>query len=200
MELSWDELELSRHENGRAMFRSVLRRRKDDGSVEEIPIFVCVPNPADQVQARVTARVWFSQQKHLDPDRDYDLFQEMEQTCLLARAIRDEKTHGQLMDHEELAEWDEGCLKDIQERINVVKDMLDPRESGIDEDKFWHVVLRVAKRGDLGPLVDIVGHEQMRCVVRMAREACNSPTAPSSVQSYAILMQGRSPSASSNKS
>jgi hypothetical protein len=176
---SWAELELVRHASGRLLFADKIRRRNEKGEVEERKVRVWVPVPDDEVEARTQARLWFASKKALDPDRDKGLFEEMEQVCLLARAIRTfDAPHGQLLNYTELAAWDEGGLKDIQERINAYKALIDPREPITTEEQFWQKLGEVAKRGNLLPLLDIVGYEQPSFIVRMAREACLSPTAP----------------------
>lgn len=176
---TWEELELVRHESGRLLFADKLRRRNERGEVEEKPVRVWVPVPADEVEARSDARVWFRSKPALDADRDKGLFDEMEQVCLLARAIRTHAApHAQFTTYTELAGYDEGCLKDIQERINAYKSLIDPREPVTSDEAFWRMLAAVAKRGNILPLLDIVGHEQPSCIVRMAREALKSPTAP----------------------
>lgn len=181
---SWAELELIRHDSGRLLFPDKLRRRGVKGEVEETKVVVWVPVPNDEVEAKTEARRWFKSKADLDPDRDKGLFEEMEQVCLLARAIRTAAPpHGQLMRYDELAVYDEGGLKDIQERINAYKALIDPREPITTEDAFWRMLSEVARKGDILPLLDIVGHEQPSCIVRMAREALRSPTAPSWLRS-----------------
>lgn len=181
---SWEELELVRHESGRLLFQDKIRRRNEKGAIEEKKVRVWVPVPDDSVEAKTQARLWFASKKSLDPDRDKALFEEMEQVCLLARAIRTfDAPHGQLMNHSELAAWDEGSLKDIQERINAYKSLIDPREPITTEEAFWSVLSEVAKRGNILPLLGIVGHEHPSFIVRMAREALLSPTAPPSLRS-----------------
>lgn len=179
---TWDELELARHENGRIMFPGEIRRRATTGAVEVVTqVRICVPTPRDEIEARVRARVWMGELKHLDPDRDKDLFAEMEQLCLLARAIRThDAPHGQFCDALELAGYDEASLHDLQERVNTFKTMLDPREGELTEDRFWQVTHEVAKSGTLYPLAGIGSREQRSCIVRMAKEALLSPMGKSS--------------------
>lgn len=177
---TWDELEVSRHDNGRLMFPDQLRRKNERGVIETTKIRVCVPQPADNVEARVRAAVWFGSKKVLDRDKDKELFDEMEQVCLLAQAIRTyEAPHAQAYDAEELARFDEVSLHDIQERINVYKAILDPRDDDTSEEAFWRTVLAVGRTGNLLPLTDIAGRVQPSFVVRMAREASRSPTGKS---------------------
>lgn len=174
---SWSELEITQHENGRLMFPSVVRQREPSGAVKETKVRVCVPQPHDNIHAKVEARIWFGSLKALDPDRDRLLFDEMEQLCLLARSIRTfDAPHPQFCAHDELARYDEGCLHDIQERINGFKAALDPREADIDEKRFWELVQAVGRSRSIGPLLDIAGRAQPSCIVRMAKEALLSPT------------------------
>lgn len=185
---TWEELEGVRHESGRLMFKAELRRRTETGKLEVQPVRVWVPVPNDHVAARSQARLWFRATQGLDPERDKDIFSEMESVCLLARAIRSPKPpHEQLLSHEELGEYDEGALKEIQERINAIKAMLDPREPVVSEEQFWVVLTDIARSGTLLPLAGIVGHEHPSFIVRMAWEACRSPTAPSFARSLVTL-------------
>lgn len=173
---TWEELEVSRHTNGRLMFADELRTRDERGVVQVVTkIRVCVPQPEDEIEARVRAAALFAHKK-LDRKLDAKLFDEVEQLCLLARAIRTyDEPHSQLKDAEELARYDEGSLQDIQERINVYKAIQDPRDSDVSDDKFWRTVLVVGRTGNLLPLTDIGGREQHSFVLRMAREALLSP-------------------------
>lgn len=181
---SWEELELIRHESGRLLFPDKLRRRNEKGVVVETKVRVWVPTPTDEVEAKSDARVWFKSKPALDPDRDKGLFEEMEQVCLLARAIRTgDDPFPQFAQYSELAGFDEGCLKDIQERINAYKALIDPREPVTTDAAFWRMLFAVAKRGNILPLLDIVGREQPSCIVRMAREASLSPTGQRWLQS-----------------
>lgn len=178
---TFEELEIVRHESGRLLLPAVLRRRGPKGELVETKVRIWAPTPNDHVEARTQARVWFASKKHLDPDRDRALFDEMEQICLLARAIRTyEPPHAQFASHDELAGYDEHCLHDLQERVNAFKELLDPRVAVVDEATFWTVVLAVARRSTLLPLTDIGSRGQLSCILRMAREALLSPNAPSS--------------------
>lgn len=181
---SWEELELITHESGRLLFPDKVRSRDAKGKVTETKVVVWVPVPTDTVAARAEARRWFKTMPELDADRDKNLFEEMEQLCLLARAIRTfDDPHPQWKTHVELASCDEGSLKDIQERINAYKALIDPREPVTTEDAFWRMLSEVVRKRNILPLLDIVGHEQPSCIVRMAQEALSSPTAPSWLRS-----------------
>jgi hypothetical protein len=180
---TWADAELIRHESGRLLFADRLRRYSERGELVETKVRVWVPVPVDHVEARVQARAWFAGKK-LDPVLNQKLFDEVEQVCLLARAIRTfEPPHPQLYQPEELGTFDDGCLTDIQERINQYKDLIDPRVDVVDEDAFWRLVSNLAKSETLLPLADIAPRALRRCIVRMAQAALRSPTAPSSATS-----------------
>lgn len=178
--LTFAELEIVNHASGRLLFPEVLRRRDKTGKVIETKVRVWAPTPEDHIQARVDAREVASRRK-LDRKEDRDIFEQIEQVCLLARAIRTyEAPHSQYCDADELATFSEGSLNDIKEKINAFKAAEDPRHPEVDEENFWAIVQAVARGATLHPLTDIDGRAQFSCIVRMAREACRSPANKSS--------------------
>ncbi len=193
---TWAELEVIDGESGHVLFKDQIRQRTREGW-KAIEIRVRVTRPEDSLRARATARAWATELK-LDPDRDQDMLAEIEQICLLALAIRTAKApHPQLATHEELArDYDEGSLQDVLGRINVYKHLLDPRDAGLSEEDVFKRIVAVAKRGHLGPLTDIAGHEQPSFIVRMAALACDSPTLCSWLQSLESSMPAPSVSTS----
>jgi hypothetical protein len=183
---TWDELEVIEHADGQLMFPAVVRRREKTGKVVETKVRVRAPAPDDHFRARVDARKWMLELE-LDAKADEDLFKQLEQLCLLARAIRVfEDPHPQFAKPSELSKYDETCLQDIQEQINAFKDQLDPREPARTEEELWRVIFAVAREAHIGPLVDIAGRDQGPCVTRMALEACRSPTGQRWQQSFGI--------------
>lgn len=181
---TWEQLEVLRHESDRLMFPGEIRRRDEKGGLVVKKVRVCVPVPEDHVRARVEAIAWFSTQKGMDRARDADLFGEMEQLVLLARAIRSgDAPYPQLMDHTELARWDEASIQDIQERINIFKLLVDPREGELDDEQFWRSLLAVGRGATIGPLVDMSGPVQLTFLLRMARLALTCPEAQSWLRS-----------------
>ena len=198
---TWDELEVTEHESGRLMFPAELRRRKASGQVESIKVRVCVPNTADKVAARALARAWFASIRGLDPERDQDHFAQMEQVCVIAQAVRTfAAPHSQHATHEELANYEEASLLDIREKITLFENLLDPRENVTDEETFWRKTFAVARGSTILPLTDIAGRAQPSYVVRMAKEACHSPTGKRFAQSFGISTREPSPFPSSSGS
>jgi hypothetical protein len=197
---SWAELEVLPHESGRLTVPCELRKVGADGKVVATKVRVWAPTPEDHFAARVEAKGWLKRLK-LDLAEDKDVFDQLEQLCLLARSIRThEPPHAQFVAPEELARYDEGSLQDIQERVNRLKEELDPRDSVTTEEQFWKTVIQIAKLESAAPLADIVGREQPSCVVRMALEACSSPRAQPWLQSFGISIPEPSPTPSSERS
>jgi hypothetical protein len=196
----WGELEVLEHDAGQLMFPAELRRRDKTGATKITPVRVRVPNADDLFKARAQARKE-CKARELDEKEDRDLFRQIEQLVILSFAIRTHAApHSQFAKFDELLGYDEGCLRDIQEQINRRKEELDPRESLTTEEEVWKAIVETARRMDTSPLADIAGRDQHALVVRMAVEACRSPTASSWLQSFGISIPESSASPSSNGS
>jgi hypothetical protein len=175
---TWAELEVKQHEDGSLLFPSELRRRDTEGKLVVRKVRVRAPRPGDHLKVRVEAIAWFSRLKGLDRERDKDMFEQLEQLVLLARAIRSfEPPHEQFCAAEQLADWDEASLTDIQERINLFKLALEPDDGELSDEQFWPTVLAVGRSADIGPLVDIAGRGLLSFILRTAKEASLSPNA-----------------------
>jgi len=186
---TWSELEVVDAEDGHRLVRDVIREKvPGSDKVKDVPVMVRIPRPMDLVTARVDARVAFAKHKALDADRDKDLFDEIEQLCILAKAIRTvDAPHAQLATWEELASrYDEGSLQDILGRLTVYRQMVDPRVSAKTEEDVWKLIFAVARAGNLLPLVGIEQHEQPSLLVTMASQATLSPTGRRYAQSFGI--------------
>lgn len=199
---TWSELEAVRGDDGHLLIKDQLRQRDaKTGQWVAVPVLVRVPRAKDIITARSDARVWMSKLKGLDPDRDSDVFDEMEQLCLLARAIRDPQTRAQLEAAEELSDrFDDKSLEDLLGRLQVYRDLTDPRESDLTEDQLWEKVIAVVRVGHLGPLIGIAGPEQPSFVHFMAHQALQSPKGRAFVQSLGSSTPEPSGSTSSSSS
>lgn len=200
---TWEELGVLEHAAGQLMFPGKLRRRNKMGAAAEVPVRIRVPSPSDHFAARAEARAWMAKPElKLDPVANKDIFEQMEQLCLLAKAIRtDTPPHPQFEAAEDLAaKYDEGCLADIQEQVNAFKERLDPRPPLATEEDVWRTIVAVAKAANIDPLVDTAGRDQESCIVRMALEACRSPTGQRWLQSFGISIPAPSPAPSSPQS
>lgn len=180
--MSWEDMEVVYHENGALMFPTAVRKRGRSGEVISEKVYVRVPVPVEHMMARPEAREW-CKKKGVDVALDPHLLDHVEDLALLAKAIRDLKSHSQMYSLDEMLSLDEGSIRDIKERLNYFKDMLDPRDGIKNEEDFWKVVADVKRKKNLLPLADIVGHELPSFMLRTVLEASRSPRAPSFVQS-----------------
>ena len=190
--LTWTDVEAMEGEGGRTLFADKLNRRRPNGSLSDEKILIRVPSGIDKVSARAEAREWFTSLK-LDPDRDKSYVEQLEQMCLLAKAVRHPDLQSQYLFRDDMAALDEMVLQDLQSKVLKYEALSDPRVSGLTEDELWKTILKVAKGANLGPLLDIAGPDQPSLVVRMAQEACHSATGKRWQQSFEISI--REPSA-----
>jgi hypothetical protein len=174
-DLNWDDVQLMEGASERLLFPGTIKRRQKDGSFSKTKILLRVPGALGKLQGRSEARTWFAELK-LDPDRDKDYLAQLEEVCIIALAVRSTNGHGQHMSREEIAALEEPVLVDLRSQLTNCEALMDGRLSGLSEEQLWKVIIRVAKGANLGPLLDIAGHEQPSSIVRMAREACHSPT------------------------
>jgi len=190
---TWEELEIVEHGDGTLLFSDKLRKRNAKGGIDEIPVRVCIVRSLKLVEARVETREWAKQLK-LDPALDRDMFDQLEQLTIIARAIRTHTApHAQYATKEELAtEYDEASIWDIKGRIEAIRQMMDPRDSELTEEKIWSKAVAVVRAGHLLPLTDIAGREQLSFIVFMVSQALKSPMGAAWLQSHGISMQGQS--------
>jgi hypothetical protein len=183
---TWDELEVLPHNDGTLLFKDRIRKRVKSGAFEDVPVRVRIVRPMQIAQARAEARQLFATIGGLDPERDADVFRELEQLCIMAHAIRHpDAPHGQFCTAEELGrDYDEGSLWDLKGRIEALRLMMDPRESNMGPDETWGRIAAIATKGNLLPLADIAGHEQASFTVFMASQALKSPTGVAWLQSF----------------
>lgn len=187
---TWEELEIVEHGDGTLLFSDKIRKRNPKGSIDEIPVRVCVVRALKLVEARVETREWAKQLK-LDPVADRDMFDQLEQLTIIARAIRTNTApYGQFATKEELAtEYDEASIWDIKGRIEALRQIMDPRDTELNEEQIWSKAVAVVRAGHLLPLTDIAGREQLSFIVFMVSQALRSPMGVAWLQSHGISMQ-----------
>jgi hypothetical protein len=190
---TWDELEVVKHSDGHLLFKDQIRRINEKGKLETVDVRVRIVRALQLGEARTECRALFSRLK-LDEEKDKSMFEEFEQICILAHAIREKNApYGQLETAEDLAsKYDESSLHDILGRIQALRTIIDPRDSVLTEDDLWRKTHAVASRGHLGPLTDIAGHEQPSCIVFMASQAMNSQKGRAWLQSLETSTPARS--------
>lgn len=165
---------------------AAIKRRNLQGGVTETPVRLRVINNAQRVRARTTARAWAKQQQ-LDLDRDSDLVEMFEEYSILSYAIRDVDCHTQhVPDAETLwREYEPSSIAELWGRYDAWVRMQHPSFGNWDAEKMWHVIARIRASSDISFLAGMPGFEQASCILFMAREACDSPNAPSFARSSA---------------
>lgn len=180
---TWDELEAMAHD-GRILFPETIRFRNKSGAVEEVPVMVRVLREPERRKARVESRKR-ALEDGLDLDRDADHVQTLDRLHQLARAIREPKApHEQHQSADVLeSHYDLASLDELWERYQVYEDRQDPRIEITDEAQMWIVLSEVARVGHVGPLAGVVPHSQQSSIVFGARQALDSPTYKSFLES-----------------
>jgi hypothetical protein len=198
---TWSDLEVVEHGDSTLLFKDALRKRGATGQVEMVPVRIKIIRNLEIAEARAKCSAWCLKLK-IERDKDKDIFDALEQVCILALAIRSPVApYPQLFDAEELAtKFDEVCLQDVLGRIEALRAMMDVRESDITPDVIWSKIFAVAKAGHLLPLTDIASHAQPSCIVFMACQALKSPTGLAWLQSQGISTPEQSAEMSSNES
>lgn len=173
---TWEELGVLEHE-GRLVFPATIRRRTKSGEIETIDICLRPLRRDERRSARLSARAW-AHKLNLDPEKDPELFEDLDTLCCLARAIREAKPpHEQHQQPEWLeSHYDTGSLAELWDRLNVLTEMLDPRVDAHDEDTFWKLVLAIGRARNCLPLTGYAPRAQQTFILSMAQQALLSPT------------------------
>ena len=183
---NWDQIGVEERD-GILHLPAAIKRRLVDGSVSEVPVRLRVVSNPVKVRARTEARAWALKEK-LDLDRDRDLVEMYEEYCILAHAIRDLDCHTQHVP-DALTLWREyepSSIAELWGRYDAWVRMQHPSFGTFDAEQMWQVIARIKARSDISFLAAMPGFEQASCLLLMAREACNSPNAPSFARSSGI--------------
>jgi hypothetical protein len=174
---SWAELEAIEAADGRLLFADSIKRKRKDGTLEEVPIKLRVLRKDERRKARAEARKW-AEKEGLDTERDAKLFDDLDTVCILARAIRDSKEpHDQHMMAEELERsYDMRSLEELWSRYQVYEDLTDPRVNVLDDATFWAAVGACCRARNILPLTALGSLAQNDCILRMGEEALTSPS------------------------
>lgn len=192
---TWEELEVLEHDDGALMFKDQIRTKGAKGW-KVVEVRVRVLRPMELLRARADAKALAGE---LDIARDDLYFDEIEELCQLAYAIRTaEAPHPQFADAKELAtRYDESSLKDVAGRLAHYKGLLDPRDEVKTEEEAWELVQRCYRARNLGPLVDTPGHVQRSLLLFMVDQAFHSHRAPWAAPSSETSTPAGSPPTSS---
>lgn len=188
---NWDQIGVEERDGVLFLPATILRRDATGGVATVANVRLRVATNGERVRARVEARE-FAKAQGLDLDRDVDLVDMFEQYAILARAIRDEDCHTQhVPDAATLwKEYEPGSISELWGRYDAWVRMNHPSFGTWDAERMWQVIARIKQRSDISFLAVMPGFEQASCILLMAREACNSPNAPSYAASSGISTPG----------
>jgi hypothetical protein len=168
----WEELEaLEFPENGGTLyFSETLQRRRANGKFEEIKIKLRVPLLPEIRAARKEAHE-LAKQDGIDPKRDVDLFNDLDNACILWRAIRSDTAPFEpwAMDVRDLEKrLDKPCLMMAWGKLEGYRRVIDPRPIGLNRAQLLGLVAAIAEGRNISPLLVIDSPAQAAFVIFMA--------------------------------
>jgi hypothetical protein len=182
---TWEELEVV-EANGYLHFPEKLLRRRKDGTFEEIPITIRVPREHEMRKARSAAREW-AKLEQVDPDKDADLFDNMDSMCVLQMAVRNATPpyEPMVMTPQELERtYDKPCLMLLWAKLDSYTAALDPRSADITKEEVGLVIAAIAKERSIRPLHAYDGRSQNAYIVCTAALLQNLLTSSSSSRPF----------------
>lgn len=139
----------------RLLFPAVISKRTKSGKFEHQEVAIQVPRAHELRKARTKARE-IAQKEGLDLKLDKDLVEDLENVCILTKAIRNIKPpHEQwAMNHKDLEEnWDRQSIFQIWRQLEELFFALDPsRHETIPEDQFILMLSAMVKERSIHPL------------------------------------------------
>lgn len=165
---SWGELEVLEFA-GYLLFPETINKRTPEG-VEKIDVCLRIPRNNELRKARGMARQLFKKDG-LDPEADKDLFDELENLCILSLAIRNRSSPHEpwVPDPEELERnYDKSSLAECWAKIDALSLRVDPRPYDIDKDTMLGMIAAIVKERNISPLVVFGSAAQNTFIVSMA--------------------------------
>lgn len=165
----WDELEVL-EESGYLLFPEKIYKRTKDGKFEAKDIFLRVPREHELRKARIMARQ-IALEDGLDLDRDEDLISNIEDTCILTFAIRENiKGFPPLWPEPKQLEatYDKASLIHLWAKLDNLTQVVNPAPETITEEEILVVVSKIASERSIAPLLVYGSEAQNICIVTMA--------------------------------
>lgn len=168
--MRWEDLEAF-EQGGVLHFSETLQRRKPNGKFEEIKVKLRVPQTHELRAARREARD-LAKQDGIDPKLDLDLFNDLDNTCILWRAIRSDTAPFEpwAMDVRDLEKrLDKPCLQQAWGKLEGYRRVIDPRPVALNRAQLLGLVASIAEGRNISPLLAIDSPAQAAFVIFMAR-------------------------------
>jgi len=197
----WEELVVEEQEVANfLLFKDALRSRKRDGTWEVKPVNYHPLRNHEKRAARKTARDLASK-SGIDPDKDPDVFSDLDNVCILQLALRNITAPFEPLcsTPEELERmFDRETLAQAFGILNDYSSLLDPQLEHMNREQFMVSVAAVAEGRSIRPLRAFGGECQTNFVITMATLLNDLLTSKSLSESSEQLMPEPSPSNSSS--
>ena len=174
---TWGELEVLEND-GYLLFPEKLYRRSLGGKFEAEDVLIRIPREPEQRKARIDARA-LALEEGLDLDRDADLVENLETTCLMTLCIRNANV-GKGADGKEFYEpwildprqlekrYDQSSLTQLFAKIESLALVVDPRPNSIGNMELLTLISAISKERNIAPLHVFGPGVQNSCIVSMA--------------------------------
>lgn len=190
----WEDVEAAEQEvAGFLVFAEKIYQRKKDGSWGETPCMIHPLRNHEKRQARKEARR-IAEQEKIDPEKDADLFSELDTLCILHLAIRNttppyEPLYGSPEEMERALDRD--VLSHMIGVIDSYSDLLDPRPDQLDSNQVLALIAAISEGRSIRPLHAYGGAAQVSFIVTMADLLLGLQTGKLLPESFAVSMPAR---------
>jgi hypothetical protein len=169
--LTWGDIEAI-EVNDRVLYPHTIYRPRAKGEPEAIQVMLRIPRENETRKARTQAREWAMREK-LDPKVDVDLFDNLDTMCILAMCIRNTTPPYEpwIPTPEELERtYERPVLDAVWARLEALRQVVNPRFEDVDDETFSALVLTIAKKASIDPLVVLDSDGLQSFIVRMAQQ------------------------------
>lgn len=136
------------------LFPSTLKKRKADGSFEQIDVRLRVPREHEMRKARAEA-ISIMKEDGLDPKHEPDLLKNVETFCILQQCIRNTTDpYEPLVEDARILErrYDKSALIEVWAHIDALNRLIDPRPNALSSAEVLALIVAVSREGHTGPL------------------------------------------------
>ena len=154
------------------LFPAQIYKRKNDGSFQKIDVMLRIPRENELRAARAEARA-IATSDGLDLDRDKDLIDNIENICIMVKAIRNCTSPYESWEPDPRIlekKYDRASLMQVWAKLEALTAVVNPAPDRISAEEIWAVVCRIAEEGNLLPLHVYGSEAQSICVITMAKQ------------------------------
>lgn len=166
------------------LFPDVLQRARADGSFTDLPVRYAIQGFEDLRLVRAQAKQ-IAADDGIDPEADQLVFDNLEQTCLLWRALREANAPYEplALDPRDLERrLPEATLAQAKGQYEHWRRKVDPLPDDIDENGMVLLAAMITEKRDIRPLLGYGGRSQEKFILFMATRLLQSLAQQSSQQ------------------